>query len=220
MPKKEHSKLSKSRSKQKTASSAKRSIKALARTDKLQESGKLAASKAEAVKTEAASRTDGSKTTASKTAEHKSAAFKSEEHKAADRKAVESKADIVTKPDAKQELKDERLAAGDSRREHEVDAVYAQLHQACARSTNMRGRLRKHQAAVSVELPDALPGALLLRALQKSDKRYQTLSVERLTGHEQQHGELQLNVAGLSAQQLQSFIAELDELIGEFTGRS
>lgn len=214
MPKKEQSKLSKSRSKQKTASSAKRSIKALARTDKLQESNKLAASKTDV------SRTDTGKTTSSKAAEQKTAAHKSEEHKTAENKAVESKADNMTKPATKAELKDERLAAGELQRAHELDDAYAQLHQACARSTHMRGKLRKQQTAVSVELPDALPSTLLLRALQKSDKRYQALSVERLTGHEQQHGELQLNVAGLSTQQLQAFIAELDELIGEFTGRN
>jgi|GEM_PF-1951805 len=105
-------------------------------------------------------------------------------------------------------------------RSRHLQESYQQLHRACEKSNNMRGKLRQQQGSIAVELPDALPSALLLRALQKNGEQYQTLTPERIAQQEHQPGQLSLHVAGLTAAQMHTFISELDELIGQFTGRN
>lgn len=97
--------------------------------------------------------------------------------------------------------------------------TYRQLQQACAKSKHIT-TLRQQDARLWVELPEALPSTLLLRALQRNDRPYKALSAERLAEAAQQPAQLELDVHGLADQQLETFIEELDELIGEFTGRS
>jgi hypothetical protein len=123
-------------------------------------------------------------------------------------------AEAATSRKAREEIGD---SGGQANRGNKV---YAQLQQACARSANMQGKLRQKQMGLTLELPDALPSTLLLRALQKNSEQYGTLSTERITPHAAQPTQLQLDVAGLKETQLQTFIEELDELIGQFTGRS
>lgn len=110
-------------------------------------------------------------------------------------------------------------AANRSVASEQLQRTYRQLQQACAKSKHVT-TLRQQDARLWVELPEALPSTLLLRALQRNDRPYKALSAERLAEATQQPAQLELDVQGLAGQQLETFIEELDELIGEFTGRS
>lgn len=97
---------------------------------------------------------------------------------------------------------------------------YRQLDALCSKSTHLAGKLRQQQAQLSLLLPDSLPSAAIIRALGKQGSRYKELSELRVATHADNVSSLGLRLDGLKEEQLETFIAELDELIGEFTGRS
>lgn len=98
--------------------------------------------------------------------------------------------------------------------------AYRALQDACDKSKHLSGKLRQHRSAVLLDLPSSLPGSLIVRAINKSGLHYQLLHADRIAAASNQQPQLELFVDGLNDDQLTTLIAELDELIGDFTGRN
>jgi|GEM_PF-2266837 len=100
------------------------------------------------------------------------------------------------------------------------EVTYRKLYDACAKSKHLAGKLIQQRSGLLLNLPTSLPGALIIRALKKEEDRYKVLHTHRIATREDQLAQLELLVDGMKDDQLTTLIEELDELIGDFTGRS
>jgi len=97
---------------------------------------------------------------------------------------------------------------------------YRKLYNACAKSKHLAGKLTQQRSGLQLTLPASLPSSLIFRALNKEANRYKELSANRIATREEHAAQLELIVDGMREDQMTKLIEELDQLIGEFTGRS
>jgi len=107
-----------------------------------------------------------------------------------------------------------------SKPEEHKQGTYRKLLDACTSSKHLTGQLTSQRSALLIQLPAALPSALVIRALNKDAQRYKVLSVNHIAAVDSAPNQLELMVNGMREEQLPTLIEELDELIGEFTARS
>lgn len=107
-----------------------------------------------------------------------------------------------------------------SKRANHSEEIYRKLNNACAKSKHLAGQLSQQRSGLQLNLPASLPSSLIFRALNKEAERYTELRPNRIATRDERLTQLELLVDGMSEEQLTKLIEELDELIGDFTGRS
>lgn len=130
---------------------------------------------------------------------------------------VDEKVQNVKHPTEVAEGQEEKTSSKPA--EHRPD-TYRKLLDASTSSKHLSGQLTRQHSALLIELPKALPSALVVRALNKEAQRYKVLSVKHIAAVDSTPTQLELLVDGMREDQLTTLIEELDELIGDFTARN